>query len=301
MSQLESKKHFIYILGTFAFFLFTIADTIVKLIGDLYKDTVIFSIASFSALIPVCIYLFYRQSLTEIKTKNYKLHIIRGVLMTLTYYFIVKGIILLPLSIAYPIILSAPVLLSVLGIIILKESVSFSKIFSLVLAMAAVFMVSGFSLSEGFDVQGVIFLVLGVIAVACLDFSVRVFGKDERTMALTFYSMLFSGFVFLIFSLNHFDNILLKDFLMMISAGLIDGVAMMILIYSLRRIEASFFSITHYSQIIFGIIISIFIFNHYPSSIELLGSVMIIISGYLIYAKLKKLNRLFFHRINSTP
>jgi len=290
MSQLESKKHFIYILGTFAFFLFTIADTIVKLIGDLYKDTVIFSIASFSALIPVCIYLFYRQSLTEIKTKNYKLHIIRGVLMTLTYYFIVKGIILLPLSIAYPIILSAPVLLSVLGIIILKESVSFSKIFSLVLAMAAVFMVSGFSLSEGFDVQGVIFLVLGVIAVACLDFSVRVFGKDERTMALTFYSMLFSGFVFLIFSLNHFDTILLKDFLMMISAGLIDGVAMMILIYSLRRIEASFFSITHYSQIIFGIIISIFIFNHYPSSIELLGSVMIIISGYLIYTKLKKLN-----------
>ncbi len=290
MSQLESKKHFIYILGTFAFFLFTIADTIIKLIGDLYKDTVIFSIASFSAIIPVCIYLFYRQSLNEIKTQNYKLHIIRGVLMTLTYYFIVKGIILLPLSIAYPIILSAPVLLSVLGIVVLKESVSFSKIFSLVLAMTAVFIVSGFSLSEGFDIQGVIFLVLGVIALACLDFSVRVFGKDERTMALTFYSMLFSGSIFLIFSLNHFGNILFKDFLMMISAGLIDGVAMMILIYSLRRIEASFFSITHYSQIIFGIIISIFIFNHYPSSIELLGSVMIIISGYLIYAKLKKLN-----------
>ena len=290
MSQLESKKHFIYILGTFAFFLFTIADTIIKLIGDLYKDTVIFSIASFSAIIPVCIYLFYRQSLNEIKTQNYKLHIIRGVLMTLTYYFIVNGIILLPLSIAYPIILSAPVLLSVLGIVVLKESVSFSKIFSLVLAMTAVFIVSGFSLSEGFDIQGVIFLVLGVIALACLDFSVRVFGKDERTMALTFYSMLFSGSIFLIFSLNHFGNILLEDFLMMISAGLIDGVAMMILIYSLRRIEASFFSITHYSQIIFGIIISIFIFNHYPSSIELLGSVMIIISGYLIYAKLKKLN-----------
>jgi drug/metabolite transporter (DMT)-like permease len=290
MSQLESKKHFIYILGTFAFFLFTIADTIIKLIGDLYKDTVIFSIASFSAIIPVCIYLFYRQSLNEIKTQNYKLHIIRGVLMTLTYYFIVKGIILLPLSIAYPIILSAPVLLSVLGIVVLKESVSFSKIFSLVLAMTAVFIVSGFSLTEGFDAQGVIFLVLGVIALACLDFSVRVFGKDERTMALTFYSMLFSGSIFLIFSLNHFGNILLEDFLMMVSAGLIDGVAMMILIYSLRRIEASFFSITHYSQIIFGIIISIFIFNHYPSSIELLGSAMIIISGYLIYAKLKMLN-----------
>ena len=121
MSLSSPKKHLIYILGTFAFFLFTIADTIIKLIGNLYKDTVIFTIASFSAIIPVLIYLLYRRSLQEIKTSNYKLHIVRGILMTLTYYFIVKGIIILPLSIAYPIILSAPVLLSLLGILILKE------------------------------------------------------------------------------------------------------------------------------------------------------------------------------------
>ena len=76
----------------------------------------------------------------------------------------------------------------------------------------------------------------------------------------------------------------------MICAGLIDGVAMMILIYSLRRVEASFFSITHYSQIIFGIIISIIVFKHFPSVIEIIGSMLIIISGYLIYSKLKKLN-----------
>jgi drug/metabolite transporter (DMT)-like permease len=94
MSLSSPKKHLIYIFGTFAFFLFTIADTLIKLIGNLYKDTVIFSIASFSAVIPVLIYLFYRKSLQEIKTSNYKLHIVRGILMTLTYYFIVKGIII---------------------------------------------------------------------------------------------------------------------------------------------------------------------------------------------------------------
>jgi len=276
MSLSSPKKHLIYILGTFAFFLFTIADTIIKLIGNLYKDTVIFTIASFSAIIPVLIYLLYRRSFQEIKTSNYKLHIVRGILMTLTYYFIVKGIIILPLSIAYPIILSAPVLLS--------------KIISLAIAMFAVFLVSGFSLNQGFDPMGVLFLVVGVISVACLDFSVRVYGKSERTMALTFYSMLITGFIFLLFSFNYFSQVHIKDFLIMVIAGLIDGVAMMILIYSLRRIEASFFSITHYSQIIFGILISIFIFNHYPSIIEILGATLIIISGYLIYSKLKNLN-----------
>jgi len=290
MSALEDKKHLIYVLGTFAFFLFTIADTILKLIGGLYKDTVIFSVASFSSLVPVLIYLLYRKSLNEIKTKNYRLHLVRGILMTLTYYFIVKGIILLPLSVAYPIILSAPVLLSIMGIIILKETIYVSKIVSLVMAMIAVFLVSGFSLNQGFNSQGVIFLICGVFALACLDFSVRVYGKSERTVALTFYSMLITGIIFLLFSINHFDGIVFKDLLMMIGAGLIDGVAMMILIYSLRRIEASFFSITHYSQIIFGIIISITIFHHYPSLIEIIGSVLIVISGYLIYSKLKNLN-----------
>ena len=290
MSLLSPKKHLIYILGTFAFFLFTIADTIIKLIGTLYKDTVIFTIASFSAIIPVLIYLLYRRSFQEIKTSNYRLHIVRGILMTLTYYFIVKGIIILPLSIAYPIILSAPVLLSLLGILILKEKIYPSKIISLAIAMFAVFLVSGFSLNQGFDSKGVLFLVLGVISVACLDFSVRVYGKSERTMALTFYSMLITGSIFLLFSFNYFSQVIMKDFLIMVIAGLIDGVAMMILIYSLRRIEASFFSITHYSQIIFGIIISIIIFNHYPSIIEILGAILIIISGYLIYSKLKNLN-----------
>ena len=109
-------------------------------------------------------------------------------------------------------------------------------------------------------------------------------------MALTFYSMLITGSIFLLFSFNHFSQILMKDFLMIVLAGLIDGVARMILIYSLRRIEASFFSSTHYSQIIFGIFISIAIFNHYPSFIEILGAVLIIISGYLIYSKLRNLN-----------
>ena len=84
--------------------------------------------------------------------------------------------------------------------------------------MTAVFLVSGFSLSEGFNAQGVLFLILGVVALACLDFSVRVYGKNERTVALTFYSMLFTGTIFFIFSINNFNNILLKDFLIMVSA-----------------------------------------------------------------------------------
>ena len=156
--------------------------------------------------------------------------------------------------------------------------------------MAAVFLVSGFSLNQGFNKIGVFYLIAGVVSLACLDFTVRVYGKSERTIALTFYSMMITGFIFFLFSINSYNQIKFQDLLIMIGAGLLDGVAMMILIYSLRRIEASFFSITHYSQIIFGIFISIVVFNHYPSIVEIFGAGLIIISGYLIYSKLKNLD-----------
>ena len=43
--------------------------------------------------------------------------------------------------------------------------------------MSAVFLVSVFSLKQGFDKIGVLFLIAGVISLACLDFTVRIENK----------------------------------------------------------------------------------------------------------------------------
>ena len=233
-------------------------------------------------------YLIFKRSISKIATKNYLLHLTRGVLMAAVAYSILKGIILLPLSIAYPILLSAPVFLSIMGVIFLKEKINIYKILSLITAMIGVMLISGFSFNQGYNKEGIVLLLLGSFLVAVLDLTVRLFGKKETTISLSFYNLFFAAIIFILFSINSWEPIEYIHFAQIIGGGFLDGVGMLLLVFALKNIEASYASITHYSQIIYGLIIGIIIFQHIPSYIEIIGSLFIIMSGFLIYFKLNQ-------------
>ena len=179
------KQSNIYLIGFIAYFIFSIGDTLIKLVGTTYPYTLIFAISTFTGSLPVIIYLIFKKNFQELKTKKYLLHLLRGILMAIVAYSILKGIILLPLSISYPILLSAPVILSFMGIIFLKEKINVYKILSLIIAMLGVFLVSGFSINQGYNFEGILLLGIGAICVAVLDLSVRLYGKNESTLSST--------------------------------------------------------------------------------------------------------------------
>ena len=284
------KQSNIYLIGFIAYFIFSIGDTLIKLVGTTYPYTLIFAISTFTGSLPVIIYLIFKKNFQELKTKKYLLHLLRGILMAIVAYSILKGIILLPLSISYPILLSAPVILSFMGIIFLKEKINVYKILSLIIAMLGVFLVSGFSINQGYNFEGILLLGIGAICVAVLDLSVRLYGKNESTLSLSFYSLFISSIIFTILSFGSWTKIAFDDLLLLISGGALDGIGMLILVFSLKRIEASYISITHYSQIIYGLIIGYLVFNHTPSYMELFGGVFVLSSGWLIYLKLNQSN-----------
>ena len=210
--------------------------------------------------------------------------------MAAVAYSILKGIILLPLSIAYPILLSAPVFLTIMGVIFLREKLNIYKVLSLIIAMTGVILISGFSFNQGYNKEGIILLLIGSLLVAVLDLTVRLFGKKETTIALSFYNLFFAAIIFALLSLNSLQPIMFLDLAAITAGGFLDGVGMLLLVFALKNIEASYVSITHYSQILYGLIIGYIIFSHVPSYIEIIGSILIILSGYLIYFKLNESN-----------
>jgi len=177
-----------------------------------------------------------------------------------------------------------------MGIIFLKEKINVYKILSLIIAMLGVFLVSGFSINQGYNFEGILLLGIGAICVAVLDLSVRLYGKNESTLSLSFYSLFISSIIFTILSFGSWTKIAFDDLLLLITGGALDGIGMLILVFSLKRIEASYISITHYSQIIYGLIIGYLVFNHTPSYMELFGGVFVLSSGWLIYLKLNQSN-----------
>ena len=80
---------------------------------------------------------------------------------------------------------------------------------------------------------------------------------------------------------------LLEDFSIIVVSGILDGFAIMLIVFALRRIEASTFGFSQYSQLLFGALIGLVIFGHKPSLIEVSGAILIVMSGYLVYRKIK--------------
>ena len=278
----------VYLIGFVAYFIFSLGDTLIKIAADGYAFTLVFAISTSAGCLPVLGYLLYKKSFSQIVTKNYSLHLARGILMAAVAYSILKGIILLPLSIAYPILLSAPVFLTIMGVIFLREKLNIYKVLSLIIAMTGVILISGFSFNQGYNKEGIILLLIGSLLVAVLDLTVRLFGKKETTIALSFYNLFFAAIIFALLSLNSLQPIMFLDLAAITAGGFLDGVGMLLLVFALKNIEASYVSITHYSQILYGLIIGYIIFSHVPSYIEIIGSILIILSGYLIYFKLNE-------------
>ena len=284
------KPTIVYLIGFVAYFIFSIGDTLIKIAAEGHAFTLVFAISTSAGCLPVLGYLLHKKSFSQIVTKNYTLHIARGILMAAVAYSILKGIILLPLSIAYPILLSAPVFLTIMGVIFLREKLNIYKVLSLIIAMIGVILISGFSFNQGYNKEGIILLLIGSILVAVLDLTVRLFGQKETTMALSFYNLLFAAIIFVLLSLNSLQPIMFLDLAAITAGGFLDGLGMLLLVFALKNIEASYVSITHYSQILYGLIIGYLIFSHVPSYVEIIGSALIILSGYLIYFKLNDSN-----------
>lgn len=284
------KPTIVYLIGFIAYFIFSLGDTLIKIAAEGYAFTLVFAVSTSAGCLPVLGYLLYKKSFSQIVTKNYTLHLARGILMAAVAYSILKGIILLPLSIAYPILLSAPVFLTIMGVIFLREKLNTYKVLSLIIAMTGVILISGFSFNQGYNKEGIILLLIGSLLVAVLDLTVRLFGKKETTIALSFYNLFFAAIIFALLSLNSLQPIMFLDLAAITAGGFLDGVGMLLLVFALKNIEASYVSITHYSQILYGLIIGYIIFSHVPSYIEIIGSILIILSGYLIYFKLNESN-----------
>jgi drug/metabolite transporter (DMT)-like permease len=282
------KPTIVYLIGFIAYFIFSLGDTLIKIAAEGYAFTLVFAVSTSAGCLPVLGYLLYKKSFSQIVTKNYTLHLARGILMAAVAYSILKGIILLPLSIAYPILLSAPVFLTIMGVIFLREKLNIYKVLSLIIAMTGVILISGFSFNQGYNKEGIILLLIGSLLVAVLDLTVRLFGKKETTIALSFYNLFISAVIFALLSLNSLQPIMFLDLAAITAGGFLDGVGMLLLVFALKNIEASYVSITHYSQILYGLIIGYIIFSHVPSYIEIIGSILIILSGYLIYFKLNE-------------
>ena len=285
MDQTSHHNTFLSILfACTAFFLFSAADVCVKYFSNLgYSNHIMLTYSSAIAFTIAFVYILIQKGPKGFKpVKPIRLHIIRMLSLTIGTIAIVYALEYMPLTEFYAIVFLIPFCIALSTGIILKEEIGpFRWIAICGGFLGAIISISG-NLSNPAEIPfiGIVYSVATVIFISGSYLVIRKMGHGEYTPLFPLYAQI-SIFVFNIwFALPDLVLPPMSEWLIwIIYGGSIFGAVMLVssayTLAPVAAIPAPF----QYTQIIWGLLFGIFLFNESPEITTLIGIAIIITSG----------------------
>ncbi|WP_108836688.1 DMT family transporter [Tateyamaria sp. Alg231-49] len=237
----------------------------------------------------IMIWIWHRGDLRQaLVPVNLMGHIWRGLFGTTAMALTFAGLGLLPLPEVTAIGYATPMFTVILAAVMLGETVRLFRISAVALGLVGVMIVIWPRLSVDADTLGTAgtigaLMVLGAsILRALVQIHIRTLVKTEHTAAIVFYFSL-TATILSLFSLpfgwvipSAFDATLL------IGAGLVGGVAQILVTSSYRFGGASMLAPFDYASLIFAAIIGYFVFAEVPTLNMVAGAALVVLGGVLI-------------------
>jgi drug/metabolite transporter (DMT)-like permease len=276
-------------LGALAFGLFSMMDALIKWLSASYPVPQLVVFNALFALIPIALLMVRRGGLLQLRTGRLGLHLLRGVLGTLSSFLAFYAYSRLPLADAYAIIFATPLLITALSVPILGEAVGWRRWSAVVVGFVGILIM----LRPGVAPIGV--GSLAALGAACASASavllVRKLSVTETTTSIAFYSsltvLLLMGALF-----GHgFVTPGLLDLALMAGSGLLGGSALLILIAAYRRSPAALVAPFQYSQMLWAIVLGVLLWGDLPEVAMLLGASIVAASGLFILHRETTLGR----------
>ena len=270
-------------IGFLGYTLFVVLDTIIKkyLANDYSVFQINFYICLFS-FIPTIITIHFLHAWKTLKNDLILIQLLRGIFGLISGAFVVNSFRSHALNEIYPIMFSAPLFLIILSHFFLGEKVGIRRWSAVLIGFIGVLIVSRpgtihFTMSYlGLFVSA--FLIAINIAL------VRKFSKNHSSISFTFYAFLSAAIINGLLAMNNYVAMTLNDTMILILCGIICGVGGNFLTMASKNLESSVFAPIQYTQLFSGIILGYLVFSDLPDIYEIIGSIVIILSGvYIIY------------------
>ncbi len=271
------------ILTTAGFLSYSLADACSKFLTAYYSVPQILTYNSALAVIIGVIWLAATGGLSRFITPNWRWHLARGIGLMLTSFFIVHALGHVPLADFYGIVFIAPIAVSVLAGLLLKEPVGVHRFGALIAGFTGVLIIAG----PQFDNLniGLVYTVLSALFIIASLLIMRKIGDRDPLPVYILYPFLCNlALNTPLMLLDHTPVaaehwwlfVLLPLFLM----GGIIGTAFGFARAPVTAIVAPF----HYTQMVWGVLIGLIVFSDIPSLPTLVGAGLIIGAGlYVIW------------------
>ena len=269
---------------SFIGFLFLVSmDSVIKVLGETYSVLQLLFLNALFSLIPLFFFIYKKHGFHFYKKQNYTFQFIRGIIHTIGFLFVLKGVLLLPLSVVYPVLFTSPLMLLVMSHFFLSDNINIVRVLAILIGFLGVVISAEPFGTNIVSILGVLFVFAGAFCIAITHLITRKYNYLTSSYSAAFFSMIVSVIVFL-FSINFdFEPMTFIDLLLSMLGGAFAGLGISAVIYGSQTLPSSVFGLTSYVQIIFGVLLGWLVFNQLPTLYNYIGILIVISAGVILF------------------
>ena len=258
-------------------------DTVIKVLGSDYPILQLLFLNALFSLIPLTFLIFKNHGLRFYKNQNYVFQLIRGLLHTLGFLFVLLGVLRLPLSVVYPVLFTSPLMLLIMSHLFLSENINFIRIVAIFLGFLGVIISAEPFGNNQVSILGVLFVFIGAFCIATTNLLTRKYFNLSTSFSASFFSMVISVIAFLIAMKFQFHPMTLYDISFSILGGVFAGLGISAIVYGSRMLPASIYGMTSYFQLIYGVILGWLVFQQLPTLFNYIGIILVFSAGIILF------------------
>ena len=269
----------IILLSSTGFFMFVCMDSLAKYLGEVMPITQAVWGRFFFHFIALIIYFFIFKPKINL-TKNFKVQILRSILMVTATFFMFNSLQRFDLVDIYVVFFSAPLIVAMLSAIFLKDVLTLKGLLLMVMSFGCII----FSLGPSMKVLSpeLIFPLVPPICWALYQFFTKLISGNNDPFASIFYTAITGAIIFTIYvSLNWIPLEKNSYWLLLVLLGLAGFISHFMLIYAIQLSNLSFVTNFQYSQLVWSTVINFIIFGVPIDINKIYGVIGIIIFGIL--------------------
>ena len=258
-------------------------DAVIKVLGSHYPILQLLFFNALFSLLPLTYFILRNHGLHFYRNQNYRFQFIRGCIHTLGFFFVLMGVLKLPLSVVYPVLFTSPLMLLLMSHFILNENINIIRILAIFLGFFGVFIFAEPFGNSQVSLLGIFLVFIGAFCIALTNLLTRKYFHLSSSFSAAFFSMIVSVIAFLIAIKFSFVSMTVNDLLLSAIGGVLAGLGISAIIYGSRMLPASIYGMTSYFQLIYGIIFGWAIFQQLPTLFNYIGILFVFSAGITLF------------------
>jgi len=266
-------------LSASGFFLFVCMDSTAKYLGNVMPVTQAVWGRFFFHFIALCVYfLLFKPKLNL--TRNFKIQIIRSLLMVTATFFMFNSLQRFDLVDIYVVFFSAPLIVSLLSAYFLKDILSPKGIILMLLSFGSIVYALGPSMK--ILSPELIFPIVPPLCWALYQFFTKLISGNNEPFSAVFYTAVTGALIFTIYISFNWTPVENNFYWIgLVAMGIFGFISHFIIIYAIQLSNLSFVTNFQYSQLLWSTIINFLIFGVPADISKIIGLIGIIIFGVM--------------------